>query len=90
VELWFDLRDGGQLCMPRITEPEKEQALLLHHLAGNCPLNPHHEFTAINSPSQVVQTNPPLENPCPENQSLGLTFAIKVRNPGLAARETRR
>jgi hypothetical protein len=25
VEVWFNLRDGGQLCLPRITEPEKEQ-----------------------------------------------------------------
>jgi len=23
VEVWFNLRDGGQLCLPRITEPEK-------------------------------------------------------------------
>jgi hypothetical protein len=45
-------------------------------------LNPHHEFTAIKSPSHVVQTDPPLENPCPENQSLVLTFAIKLRNLG--------
>ena len=28
VEVWFNLRDGGQLCLPRITEAEKGQALL--------------------------------------------------------------
>jgi len=43
---------------------------------------PPHEFTAIKSPSHVVQTDPPLENPCPENQSLVLSFAIKLRNLG--------
>jgi hypothetical protein len=40
VEVWFTLRDGGQLCLPRITEPEKEQALLLHHLAWQLPTQP--------------------------------------------------
>jgi hypothetical protein len=33
VEVWFSLRDGGHLCLPRITEPEKEQALLLQSLS---------------------------------------------------------
>ncbi len=40
VEVWFNLRHGGQLCLPRITEPEKEQALLLHHLAWHLPAQP--------------------------------------------------
>ena len=40
VEVWFNLRDSGQLCLPRITEPEKEQALLLHHLAWHLPVQP--------------------------------------------------
>ena len=40
VEVWFNLRDGGQLCLPRITEPEKEQALPLHHLAWHLPAQP--------------------------------------------------
>jgi len=40
VEVWFNLRDGGQLCLPRITELEKEQALLLHHLAWHLPAQP--------------------------------------------------
>jgi hypothetical protein len=29
-----------------------------------------------------VQTKPLPENPCPENQSLVLTIALKLRNPG--------
>ncbi len=40
VEVWFRLRDGRQLCLPRITEPEKQQALLLHHLGWNLPEQP--------------------------------------------------
>jgi hypothetical protein len=40
VEMWLNLRDGGQLCLPRITEPEKEQALLLHHSAWQLPARP--------------------------------------------------
>lgn len=40
VEVWFGLRDGRQLCLPRITEPEPEQRLLLHHLGWNLPEQP--------------------------------------------------
>jgi hypothetical protein len=82
VEVGFVLRDDGQLCLPRITEPEKEQALLLHHLAWQLPAQPYHEFTATKSPSHVVQTNPPVEKPCRENQSLVLATSLKLRNSG--------
>lgn len=40
VEVWFTLRDGRQLCLPRITEPELEQKLLLHHLGWRLPEQP--------------------------------------------------
>ena len=40
VEVWFRLRDGRHLCLPRITECEKQQALLLHHLGWNLPEQP--------------------------------------------------
>lgn len=40
VDVWFDLRDGRKLCMPRITQPEKEQSLLLHHLGWTLPEQP--------------------------------------------------
>ena len=40
VEVWFRLRDGRHLCLPRITEPETHQALLLHHLGWNLPQQP--------------------------------------------------
>lgn len=40
VEVWFQLRDGRHLCLPRITQPEKEQALILHHLGWGLPEQP--------------------------------------------------
>jgi len=40
VEVWFTLRDGRQLCLPRISEPEAEQLLLLHHLGWLLPEQP--------------------------------------------------
>jgi transposase len=40
VEVWFDLRRGGQICLPRITQPEKEQLLILHHLGWSLPEQP--------------------------------------------------
>jgi hypothetical protein len=40
VEVWFTLRDGRHLCLPRITEPELEQRLLLHHLQWMLPEQP--------------------------------------------------
>jgi hypothetical protein len=30
VEVWFDLRKGGRICLPRITHPEAHQQLVLH------------------------------------------------------------
>jgi len=40
VEVWFNLRDGRRICLPRITEPEAEQQLLLHHLRWSLPKQP--------------------------------------------------
>ena len=40
VEVWFDLRKGGRICLPRITQPEKEQLLILHHLSWSLPEQP--------------------------------------------------
>jgi len=40
VEVWFDLRQGGQICLPRITQPEDEQLLILHHLGWSLPEQP--------------------------------------------------
>jgi transposase len=40
VEVWFDLRQGGKICLPRITQPETEQRLILHHLGWSLPEQP--------------------------------------------------
>jgi transposase len=40
VEVWFKLRAGGAICLPRITQPEPAQALLLHQLGWSLPEQP--------------------------------------------------
>ncbi len=40
VEVWFRLRDGRRLCLPRYTQPEKEQGLIIHHLRWELPEQP--------------------------------------------------
>lgn len=40
VEVWFKLRGGGAICLPRITQPEPAQAILLHQLGWSLPEQP--------------------------------------------------
>ena len=40
VEVWFKLRTGGAICLPRITQPEPAQAILLHQLGWSLPEQP--------------------------------------------------
>jgi transposase len=40
VEVWFDLRHGGRICLPRVTEPETDQAIILHRLGWELPQQP--------------------------------------------------
>lgn len=40
VEVWFKLRAGGAICLPRITQPEAAQAILLHQLGWSLPEQP--------------------------------------------------
>jgi transposase len=40
VEVWFKLRAGGAICLPRITQPEPAQAILLHQLGWQLPEQP--------------------------------------------------
>ncbi|HEY5913301.1 MAG TPA: IS1634 family transposase [Verrucomicrobiae bacterium] len=40
VEVWFKLKAGGAICLPRITQPETAQALLLHQLGWSLPEQP--------------------------------------------------
>jgi transposase len=63
VEVWFNLREGGQLCLPRITEAEKEQTLLLHHLAWQLPAQP---------PPRIYRHQVPKQ--CSANQATSRKF----------------
>jgi hypothetical protein len=40
VEVWFKLRPGGAICLPRITQPEPAQSILLHQLGWSLPEQP--------------------------------------------------
>ena len=40
VEVWFKLKVGGAVCLPRITQPEPGQALLLHQMGWSLPEQP--------------------------------------------------
>jgi transposase len=40
VEVWFKLKDGGAICLPRITQPEPTQAMLLHQMNWSLPEQP--------------------------------------------------
>lgn len=40
VEVWFKLKAGGAICLPRITQPEAGQAMLLHQLDWSLPDQP--------------------------------------------------
>jgi hypothetical protein len=40
VEVWFKLRAGGAICLPRITQPEPAQAILLQQLGWSLPEQP--------------------------------------------------
>ncbi len=58
VEVWFRLRDGRNLCLPRITQPDKEQALILHQLGWSLPEQP---------PPRIYQSQ--LHTGCVDNQA---------------------
>jgi transposase len=40
VEVWFKLKTGGAICLPRITQPERAQAMLLHQMGWSLPEQP--------------------------------------------------
>jgi hypothetical protein len=40
VEVWFELRDGRRMCLPRLTQPEPAQVLLLAQLNWSLPQQP--------------------------------------------------
>jgi len=40
VEVWFKLQKGGAICLPRITQPETVQAVILDQLGWKLPQQP--------------------------------------------------
>lgn len=40
VEVWFKLKAGGAICLPRVTQPEAAQAMLLHRMEWSLPEQP--------------------------------------------------
>jgi transposase len=40
VEVWFKLKAGGAICLPRITQPEPAQATIMHQLNWSLPEQP--------------------------------------------------
>jgi transposase len=40
VEVWFRLREGGSICLPRITQPGQAQEILLQQLGWQLPEQP--------------------------------------------------
>ena len=55
VEVWFDLRDGRRMCLPRLTQPEPAQALLLAQLNWSLPQQPPPRVYAQDLPSAPSQ-----------------------------------
>ena len=51
VDVEFDTRDGRHLTLPRITEPEKEQAALLLQLGWTLPGQPPPRIRAAPPPA---------------------------------------
>lgn len=51
VEVWFELRDRRRMCLPRITQPEPAQAVLLAQLNWTLPQQPPPRVYARQMPS---------------------------------------
>src|ERR1035438_3238503 len=58
LDVSFPTTDGRRLVMPRYTEPDPEQALLLHHLGLVLPQQPPPRITTI----RLVRSLPPTQN----------------------------
>lgn len=54
VEVWFELKDGRPMCLPRITQPEPAQALLLEQLGWPLPPQPPPRIYAKDVPRSTV------------------------------------
>jgi hypothetical protein len=51
VEVWFQLRDGRSMCLPRITQPDAAQAVLLDQLGWHLPEQPPPKIYASQVPN---------------------------------------
>ena len=58
VEVWFQLRDERWLCLPRITQPEPGQAMLLHQLGWKLPSQPPPRIHAERVPAENQASEP--------------------------------
>jgi len=61
VEVWFELRDGRRMCLPRITQPEPAQAVLLAQLNWSLPQQPPPRVYAQDLPP----SGPEVTGPAP-------------------------
>jgi len=55
LDVSFPTTDGRRLIMPRYTEPDSEQALLLHHLSLVLPQQPPPRITSSASSAPLPQ-----------------------------------
>jgi hypothetical protein len=55
LDVSFPTTDGRRLVMPRYTEPDPEQALLLHHLSLILPQQPPPRITTAASSNPFAQ-----------------------------------
>jgi transposase len=58
VEVWFELRDGRWLCLPRITQPEPVAALLLAQLNWQLPAQPPPRVYAARTGESSLEIRP--------------------------------
>jgi transposase len=56
VEVWFELKDGRQLCLPRITQPEPVQTALLEQLGWKLPEQPPPRIYAKQLPKEELDS----------------------------------
>jgi hypothetical protein len=61
VEVWFELREGRQMCLPHITQPEPAQVLVLAQLNRSLPQQPPSRVYAQDLSPAGRQVALPLE-----------------------------
>jgi hypothetical protein len=54
LDVWLPITDGRWLVMPRHTEPEAEQALLLHKLKLTLPAQPPPRITTATISQEAI------------------------------------